>query len=314
MKNTLKILWVEDDGKFIDSESFQISRVIQPKYEIDIEVERISLETYDQITKGSLVYDLVLTDLNLDKIKPGLNGTQLIQDIRRYNKFVDILFYSQQANILESNKDILGLGGIFVANKLTFRQQAIGMIEYYIRKIFDLSRTRGEITAVVADFDQQIALILLKVFSLNIRSFEQFKKKMAEDIKGDFKDTKKTKAEAQLASLKLDSPNELINYLILIDSARAKRAIQRIFPYIENKIAGHNKESWEKIITEYETKVLEERNKLAHCKVVQEGGVDILIDTLNGGQKLDYDLKKLISISKDVNYYKNFFQTIYESI
>jgi len=186
MNLTYKILWFEDQKDFVDVYISDLKKYIEglgfqfinPHVEIDnSNTDRIN---YNE-------YDLILMDY---KLSDGNKGDSIINRIREFNVFTEVVFYSS-TNLDELRLTIQknGLDGVFCVSRseAAFLPKVKDIINLTLRKVLDLNALRGIVMATVSDFDEKMLEII-----------DMYKKYLGEEESKIFMQKRKNKLEESI--------------------------------------------------------------------------------------------------------------------
>ena len=113
---------------------------------------------------GFKKYDLFFVDLN---ISSDIDGTQIINALRKNHIDVDILFYSadKEKDIRETvSHDFSSFEGVYVANRKTFQEKALALIEKNARKLLSIQNIRGKLMDCTSENDFIITSYILEKY------------------------------------------------------------------------------------------------------------------------------------------------------
>lgn len=139
MDLSFRILWFEDNDEWYDSLSRRVTNYIERKF-FKVEIEQVKdasnfdLRSYD-ISK----YDLLIIDYDLgkDSAGNGVEGNEIINEIRQASFFNDILFYSS-LGFIEIVKIMKkhGLQGVFISarDSKEFMEKVKSLVDKAIRR------------------------------------------------------------------------------------------------------------------------------------------------------------------------------------
>mgnify|MGYP003648692403 CR=1 FL=1 len=255
MKIDYKILWLDD----------KIKSVVLTDYEDDIEdlkeyIKSLGFkETIDFVrTEEELFskldevreYDLIMTDYHLDEIKGNTrNGDDIIKTIRERDIFTEIMFYSAQGEVKDTDR--LDRITFFESFKVLgddhyekiFRK-AKELIELTVRKFQNIVAMRGMIMHETSSLDIEMKEIL----KFQIES-SQNREELISVIKSKYIETNKD------FSNEIKEMNDLESISLKIGASHRLRALKRNLPKGEIKT----------ILNDYEKEIISIRNKFAHA-------------------------------------------------
>ncbi|KQW99942.1 hypothetical protein ASC94_30900 [Massilia sp. Root418] len=158
-----RILWVEDDESFIESQAQTLE-----KLKTHIQDEGFDI-TFDFKTSPSQIdiavvgydFDLIVIDYNLTE--DGENGDDVIKAVRDHNFLTEVIFYSGKASgTLRQKAAEKQLDGVFFSTKDAdaLFAKILSVFELTVRKVVDVNNMRGIVMAAIADIDHQLSDIL----------------------------------------------------------------------------------------------------------------------------------------------------------
>lgn len=157
MTYDLCIYWVEDTPVWANSVK---SLLTYPLQDTGVMVNFISESNANTAKaeianscKGFKKYDLFFIDYN---ISSDIDGKDIINSLRSNNVDVDILFYSADRekeirSIIASN--LTEFEGVYVANRDTFPEKALALIEKNARKLLSIQNIRGKLMDSTSEND-----------------------------------------------------------------------------------------------------------------------------------------------------------------
>ena len=164
----LNIYWVEDTSVWANSVKSLLSYPLQ---DIGVMVNFISENNADiakaeiaNSCKGFKKYDLFFIDYN---ISSDIDGKDIINSLRSNNVDVDILFYSADRekeirNIIAEN--LTEFEGVYVANRDTFPDRALALIEKNVRKLLSIQNIRGKLMDTTSENDFVIKSYIIEKY------------------------------------------------------------------------------------------------------------------------------------------------------
>lgn len=254
MRLEFKILWFENQPQDVRTQVEEIEEHLQavgfiPKVKMvldgtDVEAFGQEQELYDE-------YDLVVVDYDLGH--PGKNGDWVAQKIRRHFGFTDIIFYSgKKPGDLRQLVQAGGIDGVYCFNRPELSEKLAKHIDQVMRRLSRLEAMRGLAMGVVGRCDDEFR-------SLILHSFEK--------MEGEKRDLLERTLEELILSSRETSQrgfDSCINFHEKLHS----RAVTSFTLY---KLALHVLKGnprcadVRQLLTEYNAKVLEPRNRLAHA-------------------------------------------------
>jgi len=307
MRLKYKILWIENEEDWVDSIYDQIQDHLSDlgfEFEKKLIAKEEESVNYDE-------YDLILMDLNLAE-QP--NGAELIERIRNLNVFTDIVFYSSVGiDTLRENGREKNLEGVYYSGRTpdsTFVRKVCQVIDSTIKKVQDLSNLRGLVMAEVSDLDSLMDEIIRKYF-IDQSLLDRFHQKITKKKEKSIKKILVNESEACEKTCTLNWRQFDINKLVdIIDSSQKVKAINILLEWQKEQGNELYTSPNDKVFVEnYNSDIIEVRNKLAHCSSVVENGKEIL-KTRNGD--LIFDTDRITEIRKKIREYHELFLKMQE--
>ena len=286
MRLTFNILCFEDRHDFavktleflkthLDEQGFYLNTV-----DICKDSEKLE-EIVQKVNEKKLDVDLILMDYKLANKQ---EGNKLIEDIRSHKLLTDIIFYSQY-----NFKEGIGLlDGVYSVDRDSLRNKLIDVTDHILKKAMDLSSLRGLVMAETSEMDDLMVKIMLNFlerdfFSDTIKLKESIKKKVQKSFKGRLKELDKIEINSTTgthkliskleASLKGRTLMELIeNFIEEGESVNGPRYLGIKTKLNDNRF----------VFNDYQTEILNDRNKLAHVKETRNEKTSIESDNRCG--------------------------------
>lgn len=269
MRYDMNILWVEDTKLYFE-ESKEILEAYAEEIGVSVKFHYIQDVTkfFDMIKhneNGFKLYDLFFIDYSLSS---GVEGNQLISELRTKKLDSDILFYSsdRESEIKDIvQNDILSFEGVYIANKENFDDKSYWLIKKNARRLTSLSNIRGYLMDQTSENDFTVQSYILEKFDC----LNQEQKKEISDMFLNFIKSKKEKfvsqASDEIKKLEKDGIRN-INKIMGLSS--------ELFPIhlkyeIFSKMLEYDSEiSFEDVTVEkYLNDIVKARNTLAHKKL-----------------------------------------------
>lgn len=269
MRYDMNILWVEDTKTYF-KEAKEILEALAEDIGISVKFHYIEdvMEFFEMIKQnesGFKLYDIFFIDYSLSS---GVEGNQLISELRTKKLDSDILFYSSDKedeikDIVQN--DIFSFEGVYIANKLNFDEKSYWLIKKNARRLTSLSNIRGYLMDQTSENDFTVQSYILEKFD----SLTQEQKKEISDMFLDYIKSKKekfvTQASDEIEKLEKDGISN-INKIMGLSS--------ELFPIhlkyeIFSKMLEYDSEiSFEDVTVEkYLNDIVKARNTLAHKKL-----------------------------------------------
>ena len=281
MRYDLLVYWVEDTPTWAKSEKDIMRYELQDLgIMVDFKSESNADTAKAEIAnscKGFKKYDLFFIDYN---ISSDIDGQAIINSLRQNNVDVDILFYSadREKEIRTTiSQNLSDFEGVYVANRNTFHEKALALIEKNARKLLSIQNIRGKLMDCTSENDFIIKSYILKKFpELN----NDQKKRVVAVINEYMKSTIITQTE-QISSecKKIDESgiSKIKDFMDLPSFIVPLELKYKLFEEISREL-GENA-----TIQNYFSNVVKKRNVLAHKKLDICDNLDHIkyCDTLN---------------------------------
>ncbi|MBU1046648.1 response regulator [Patescibacteria group bacterium] len=285
-----KILWIEDEKDWIESEIVFVQKYLE-KYGFMLEYE--NPEKYENYDFSQ--FDIIVVDFNLANEEKGSN---VIKKIREQELYTEILFYSVDGE-KKLRRLVMDLDGVYCASKDTCRNKLEKLIYTTIRKTQDLNNLRGLVMAETSELDPLIKKILCLITKKNKVSEERI-----------FKRCKKTLDKKLDKVIEMESYVVFNNLINLIDTRHFSAGVSYEFLYDFSKDENNNIDK--EIVSPYKKKIIEERNNLAHNPEDSSTSDKMVIN--KNGELIEYTEDKFIEIRKNIQKYKIVFQEIIDDL
>lgn len=255
MRLDYKILWIEDDESWRNSVAPTIKRHIIDKGFNPI-IETFSKFQLSEVNNNTFKdFDLLLIDYNLKPMSKD-NGDSLIEKIREYKIFTNIVFYSSDIERLNKEIKERKLNGVYIFERRQLDLDNIDdlydLIDFFMERDMDIPSLRGIAMSEVAEFDNIVWNII------KAEGKENCKDKLAEVAKAFRleKYDKLKKKDAEKIWEQVDKKGTAI-----IDSCHMHKFLCE--EILKNKKLRYVDEAYE-CSESYHPKILQKRNLLAH--------------------------------------------------
>lgn len=294
-----KILWFEDEKDWYDSILPVVENYLSEKGFNFIPSRYSSGENLEKILEED-DYDLILVDYNL----PGELGDKLIERLRHFELYTDIIFYSQNGE----DKVRLALAekaveGVYCSDRSRdeFEEKVTNIIHSNIKKVLDLPNMRGIIVTKTSDLDLVMnSIIIKKVHNSNNEIKNELKKSAKEKAVSSLKD-KLTGIE----DINLESAfDELVNKLESYNKWRMLLQICKV---------DKDLEEFKDIVKDYKEEIIDVRNKMAHLKETIEKG-DKVLKSSDGSSEFIFNDAKSIEVRNNIKKYDETFRKILDRL
>lgn len=297
MKLEYKILWL-DDKKF-DIISDEFDKEIREHLEDKHFIPKIDLESNEKdfLNKlNSSEYDLILTDFNLNE--GDRDGKQIVEEIRNQSIFTEIMFYSAQGSVIDTDKldritflDTSKTGGDHYQKVI---DKAKKLIDLTIRKFEHIVVMRGLIMHETSSLDVMMDKYVKDYIHgiTNDEEKEEFLKDIFTEIE---KNAKEKYDKAQTKNYK-----KILKDNVLFGASQKIMALGKI-------LQASGKEDFSE---DYKKEIINIRNQFAHTDIsIDEQGQEYFKVKIEGIERiLDEDLCK--DIRKNINKHKNNIESL----
>lgn len=304
MSMKFNILWFEDNEEWYKATKENIEEYLKEKNFVAEFKWYKDTAKIEDVTAIS-AFDLILVDFKLDH---NTKGTNAIQAIREKDILSDALFYSSDG--VDKIKREMGTDifeGVYFSSKdeWPFENKAKKLIDKAVRRMEDIISTRGILVDSLSEFDEKLRSIIYKFCSSHNDTdkgteLDKYAYKLVVDqMKGN-----KEKCD------EMNKKRFLINALentYLIDSAKLARIVQHIF----NKYYPQHKYR-KNFYDTYQTKIINERNNLAHAKKEVDGTGLFYFE--KDETRIVYDSSKCSEIRSNINSFDDEIEKMIELI
>ena len=298
MKLEYKILWLDDNKKAIEEDSYS-SEIEEHLREKAFIPEIMLVDHKDEFFRNldSVDFDLILTDFNLNDTD---TGDKIIQQVRNRSIFTEIMFYSAQSEI----KNTINLDRITFldTSKTTSKnhyqdviEKAISLIDLTIKKFENIVVMRGMIMQETSSLDTIIKNIVVKYLKT---LDDNNKQTLLEDILFSIEENA-TEKYNKARSKKI---NDILKDNVLFSSDQKIKALGKIL--IELK--------FEDFSNGYSEDIILNRNKLAHAELIKnDQGKDCFKSKYN---EIIFDEVFCLQIRKNLINYRKKIENIQSMI
>ena len=300
MRLKFYLLWFEDSKDWIESKIESIKEVVE-EHGFECVPPKIC-KNEEEFTGDYSDYDMILMDYALAQGNAdGKTGANIIKSIRSTECLTTILFYSQNGEP-KLRQEIARklLDGVFCAHRADFIEKFEKLFITNIKKIEDVNNLRGLVMAETSDIEE----ITEKVIDLYDSISCPKKKEITNATVSNLKNSN-IKRKKFLESKKDTTPfNEILNLLDLYKKSR-----------IIHKINSRDTAVCDFIHTDFDEKIIQKRNLLAHVKekIIEDGKKTILKSEKNG-KKLIFSQEEARQIRKDILKYKQELEKLRNSL
>jgi len=302
MKIDYNILWFEDIPEWYESMIPFVDSYLDSKGFSLIADRKENGENLDQLLERN-EFDLILLDYNL---KDGEAGDKIIDKVRSFNLYTNVVFYSQDGE--RKLREILqqrAIEGVYCANREgeDFRDKLFNVIDVTIKKVQDLNNMRGLVIATTSDLDLIMEDIISKMAStLKENELENFQ----QGIKSKFLDSLHDRIKK---IERIDAKNEFVALIKKLEAYHKWRAVLNLCKNSEQL------KEFIPILELYESEIIKERNKLAHVReIVDDEGNKILKSSFSGEADFIFNDAKCIEMRSNLLKHLQTFNKIKELI
>lgn len=297
MKLEYKILWLDDKKSDIISDEFdkEIIEHLEDKHFIPkIYLESNEKDFFNKLNSSE--YDLILTDFNLNE--GDRDGKQIVEEIRKQSIFTEIMFYSAQGSVIDTNKldritflDTSKTGGNHYQEVI---DKAKKLIDLTIRKFEHIIVMRGMIMHETSSLDVMMNKYV-KNYIESITNDEEKEGIFKEIFTEIEKNAKEKYDKAQTKNYK-----KILKDNVLFSASQKIMALGKI-------LQASGKEDFSE---DYKKEIINIRNQFAHTDIsIDEQGQEYFKVKIEGIERiLDEDLCK--DIRKNINKHKNNIESL----
>ncbi|MEW8230610.1 MAG: hypothetical protein AB2697_12380 [Candidatus Thiodiazotropha endolucinida] len=294
------VLWYEDNDEYYESAHESLELWFDEmgfRLHIDRYKENDNLDS-DFVKEK---YDLIIVDLNLNGPD---NGDTIIQNFRGKKIYTEVIFYSAKGAdvVRDAVVNAHGINGVYCADKGSFNEDVIEVIETTIKKILSVNGMRGLTMAAVGELDQHIEDCLrIHHASLPEEGQAGFTDKVKKNISGMLHGQQK----------RFEKKRESLDFSGVMDAPAATGTLKlQVLQGLLGEYSGKKgvADCEQKILC-YREEVQEHRNVLAHVVESIDGGKKVLINKKNGER---YNEKTFKVIRRNIIEHENNFAELKE--
>ncbi|MCU0444992.1 MAG: hypothetical protein MUE85_08735 [Microscillaceae bacterium] len=300
MQINYNILWIDDqidaikeDGDLDKVESFLIEKGFLCK----IIPLKDDTGLNDALSRN--IFDLIISDFN---IREGLNGADIVKQIRDKHAYAEVLFYSGNlANRSDVANQMLSLDRVsYFSGRKDLVERIIKLIALSLGKLLELNATRGLITAETSELDVKIEELTIFLVRDKLKLPQEDIDKIINFYIDDF-----LRKSPDNFSKKYNSEG-FKGVFRRIDANRK----WSIFRDLLKKISDEQTKSFLENNKTYKEQVIDIRNKFAHAKAIEKGGKLYLEGFSLDGEHFEFDEKACVKIRQDIIKHRNFFEEL----
>lgn len=300
MKLEYKILWLDDNKKAIEEDSYS-SEIEEHLREKAFIPEIVLVDHKDEFFRNldSVDFDLILTDFNLNDTD---TGDKIIQQVRNRSIFTEIMFYSAQSEI----KNTINLDRITFldTSKTTSKnhyqdviEKAISLIDLTIKKFENIVVMRGMIMQETSSLDTIIKSIVVKYLET---LDDNNKQNLLEDILTNIEKN----ATEKYKKVKSNKINDVLKDNILFDSSQKIKALGKILTKL--KLTDFS--------DSYTNDIIRNRNKLAHAELTRNEQNKYCFKSKSKDDENIFDEKFCQNMRKNLIYYREKIESLHTKI
>ena len=302
MRLKFYLLCFEDSEDWINSKIEHIKDVVEER---GFELVPPKICKNEEEFKGDYRdYDMILMDYDLTSgSADGKTGANIIKSIRSQKCLTTILFYSQNGET-KLRQEIARefLDGVFCAHREDFIEKFEKLFTTNIKKIEDVNNLRGLVMAETSDIEEITEEVINLYDSISCPKKKEITKAIVSDTKKFHINRKKL-----LESKNDTTPfNEILKLLDL-----SKKSI------IIHKINSRNTAVCDFIHKDFDEKIIQKRNLLAHVKekIIKYGKIKkTILKSGKNGKKLIFSQDEAKQIRKDILKYKQELEKLRNSL
>jgi len=283
------VLWVDDQPDRVKAQIEGISRRMrregfnfQPT--LCTTLEQVEEFIAEDVFQDEI--DLILVDWDLGG---GLEGQDVIYEIRQKALYKDVVFYSALTPLLKLRQLAFKneIEGIYCASRDGLVEEVEGIFESLVKKVLDLDHTRGIVMGATSDIDDMVCSCLVKIEEYsNDKDKEKVVKQALMRVTKRVKDLNRQGRKIESAS----SIQEVLKYHMIFDARTRLQLLMRLLEKDENRVDEVT------TVKNYMENVIGERNMLGHMVLEPEGKPHIVV--ADNGKKVRLeemrDLRRLI--------------------
>lgn len=320
MKYKYKILWFEDYHEQLKEQCEPPLRIYLESLGFDLTIQWEPAKLTAPSDRKYEKYDLIVTDLNLSETgQEDTAGVEILNQIREYKIFTDVLIYSSSPDLLGKAK--AGLKSppervSFCAGHGDLPDKVQKLIELGIRKVQNLENIRGLVITEAIDLENQMGEIAHQYFSRLDRDRKRSKISRTKGCKAD-KIKFAQKKLKEIRALKASQLDRFCteNCITAHDRFRLlSGAVKDSRKYYAAKAAGETDRERLKTLNEqvaaltkiakdlgsFDSEVIAARNTLAHVKERAVGGTIALKGQASNGREITINQAWCVEMRKVV--------------
>ena len=276
MRLDFNVLWVEDHLPEVDSQITGIRTQMAEEGFYFNPTKCSSISDVEAYIAGEVFQDevdLILVDWDLGG---GVHGQDVIERIRQFAPYKDIVFYSgKPAADLRLLAYERGLEGIYCANREDLIYEVLGVFDKQVKKVLDLDHTRGIVMGATSDIENMIRSCLLHIEAkLDDAGKRELVDKAIKRVQKKVKDIGK-QGEKLSAATDLTTILDAYNIFVANDCLRMLIRLLEADPDHSDSVDT---------ITAYMKDVAPDRNVLGHMVLTPEGRPQAVVS--NDGKQI----------------------------
>lgn len=253
MRLDFNVLWVDDQPNAVNAQITRIKTLMAEEGFNFNPTQCRSIDEVETLIAGDVFQDevdLILVDWDLGG---GVQGQDVIEQIRQVAQYKDIVFYSAQTRVQELRRRAFEkqLEGIYCTTREELVDEVLGVFESLVKKVLDLDHTRGIVMGATSDIDHMVQLCLLHIEAKQDDAgkknlVDQAIKRVQERVKDIAKQGERLGAATNVATIleahMIFGANDRLRMLrrLLESDATHAQAVDTIKSYMDNVVPDRN--------------------------------------------------------------------------
>lgn len=284
MRLDFVVLWIEDQRDYVEAQEVSLrDQVSEEGFELIVVQAGSVAEARTKLSEDVFRdhVDLILIDYNLPG---GENGDEALGRIREQLPYREIVFYSgASAGELRKLAFDQEVEGVYCSHRNDLPSTVVGVFQALIKKVIDVDHSRGIVMGATSDIDYIISDCISLLYE---RQADEGKAAMVKYAQKRVRKHLETLTDDNAA---IESATTMAE---ILPQHGAFTAIDRLHLLRKFLPAGPEHEESDKSLLSYAEKVMPERNKLAHMRVVVDGFIRRLEG--RGGEEITADQMKTL--------------------
>lgn len=263
MRLDFNVLWVDDQPDRVAAQIDAIKRRMEGE---GFQLVPTMCKSMDEV-RGNLgddlftdEVDLILVDWDLGQ---GAKGQDVIAEVREHAPYKDVVFYSAQTPPDELRKSAFDkqIEGIYCTTRQDLVEEVTGVFESLVKKVLDLDHTRGIVMGATSDIDYMVNECLAVIHAkLDGPGKEAMRKQALRHVDRRMKDLAKIVEKLEKATSMAEFAEQ---HMIFTANDRLRM--------LHDRLQGGPHAAYREKVTEYQKKVVPDRNILGHMVLVPDG-------------------------------------------